>query len=55
MMGTSYFIMDIADRHVEWVELLVASVDGDGRLVCSEGDRHKHSSVHIWVCRQSIL
>ena len=54
-MGPAHLVMDIADRHVQWMELLMPGDDGHGCLVCAEDDRHEHGSMDLRICSESVL
>jgi hypothetical protein len=48
-------IMNVSDRHIEWVVLIVASCDRHSGLIASQDDRNKSGSVRCWIRSYFVL
>lgn len=49
-------VVDVPDRHIHRVELLIARCDRHGRLICSEDDGDDLRSMRDWVlCYHRLL
>ena len=48
-------IVDVADRHVHRMVLLIPCTNGDGRLVCTEDDGGEHGAMVERICSKNIL
>ncbi|SRR6266702_1293623 len=54
-MGTPHCIMNIAERNVERVIVVLASCDRDGGFVTSEDNWHKHCTMCPFIFGNCVL
>lgn len=54
-MRTSNVVLDIADREVDRMKVVLSGGNGNRRFVRPQDDRHEHGTVGRWVLSDDVL